>query len=636
MNPEETRKTIQNSTTETLLGYRTSDLGVEQNIGIPDTKRLMHTLTIGPTGSGKTQIMVHAALQDIRKGQGCCIINPKGDTLDELLRKIPEDRLDDVIYLNPATTPVPGINVLEPYLTEEMTTAQRENQKEIIVSDLIDLFRRYSENWGDRFGRILETLLRAHLDLNINEDESNTLVDIYRCVVNDDQLSQLIDKTEDPVTREELVRVKEDMGSYEMEPLQRRLNDFMENQTIRDVIASEQSGVNFQDVVNENKIVLVDIQKGEVGETVSNLVGSIIITKVWAAAQSRITQPPEQRDPFYLYVDELQNFAGEGSNFAKILSEAREYGLGCWLVTQYINQLDTSMRRAVTNNCRTKIVFDPSDAENLSQIAGMLRGLSKAELQHLGNYRAALQTPTEQQARQAVTFSTYPPWDSERDKISDIKDNASPKSTVQRQVTGQQSLGKSANAGGETHASLLKNAKEQLTENGFHVNLLYQAEGEDKPDGHVHLPDDTTAHLEAEHSTLSKPSKVLKNLERAADQDRETIFVVEPGNATKLENIVSDPVNRRGTEHEDENGSYSYYKTDDNQTVTSTEKLLNAEYRILEVAADKLDEHDAETEPECPELDTSTREELENFCLHRDEDGFCTELETTCVITHEE
>ncbi|MFB6218153.1 MAG: type IV secretory system conjugative DNA transfer family protein, partial [Halobacteriaceae archaeon] len=114
--------------------------------------------------------------------------------------------------------------------------------------------------------------------------------------------------------REQLVRIKEDMSSYDMEPLQRRLNDFVMNATIRRVIGAEDSGVDFREVVDEGKILLVDVRKEDISNTVAELVGSIVITKIWAAAQSRSTEPEAERTPFYLYVDELQNFAGEGSN----------------------------------------------------------------------------------------------------------------------------------------------------------------------------------------------------------------------------------------------------------------------------------------------------------------------------------
>ena len=634
MNPEETRTLIKS--TENLntsfLGYRESQLGIEENIGLTDNYRLTHVLNTGPTGYGKTQLLVHTALQDSIKGHGLCIINPKGDLIDEFLAKLPENRLNDVIYINPAREPVTPINVLEPQITDEMNQAQKENQKEIIVSDLIDLFKRQSENWGDQFGRVLETLLRAHLDLNIKQDSSKTLVDVFRCVTQEQPLTKLIDQTQDSVVREQLVRVKEDMSSYEMEPLQRRLNDFVMNPTIRKVIGAEKSGLDFRKSLDKGKIILVDIQKGEVGGTVSELVGSIVITKIWAAAQSRITQPIEERQPFYLYVDELQNFAGEGSNFTKILSEAREYRLGCWLATQYLQQLASKMRRAVSNNCRTKIIFNPSGSENTAQIAQMLQGINKTTLTSLGKYRAAVQKPSKKNQRNAIIFNTYPPWETDYTDIDKIKKEKAASRTGSRTKTQiNQSLGNQANAGGETHKELLAAAKQKLETRGFQVNLLYQGHEEEKPDGHIHLPDNEIAHLEAEHSTLSKPGKVLKNLHRGIKQNREVFFIVENGKAAKLENIVSDPVNRRGSEYEDEEGGYSHYTTENGEPVTEVEELRQAEYRILELAGDELEEHE-EIEDECPELEHNDREDLENFCLYRDEDGFCSALETQCVL----
>lgn len=145
------------------------------------------------------------------------------------------------------------------------------------------------------------------------------------------------------------------------------------------------------------------------------------------------------------------------------------------------------------------------------------------------------------------------------------------------------------------------------------------------------MPDSEITHLEAEHSTLSKPGKVLKNLGRGLEENREVIFVIEEGKAAKLENIVSDPVNRRGNEHEDEEGSYSYYTDSNNEPVENVDELGEVEYRLMELQEDGLTEYE-DGEAECPELDHSDREDLENFCLYRGEDGFCSALETQCVL----
>jgi 3-dehydroquinate dehydratase len=479
MKPQEVKQLIQRTgqLETTYLGTRQSNLGIEENIGVQDQYRRTHVLNIGPTGYGKTQLMVHAALQDAEKGHGFAVINPKGGLITELLQKLPEDRLDDIIYLNPGREPVPGINVLQPQITEDMTDAQIENQKEIIVSDLLDLFKRLSKNWGDRWPRVLETLLRAHIDLNIQQDAEKTLLDVFSTIIKDEDLEDLISETQDAVVRKQLVSIREDLSSSQLEPLQRRLGDFGMNPIIRKIIAVKHSSFDFKDAVDNQKIILVEVQKGDVGGQISQLLGSIVITKIWAATQSRINQPENQRVPFYLYVDELDNFAGEGSNFATILSEAREYQLGCWLATQYLGQLDSDMQQAVSNNCRTKITFNLDGTEHPGKIARMFSGKSQSDLTELGKYRAVVQSPTEKQQAQATEFSTYPPWQPSNERsIESIKRKQTPAKQSNRvELELQQSLGNSANAGGEQHGELLATAKQQLeNQEEVQVNLLYQ------------------------------------------------------------------------------------------------------------------------------------------------------------------
>lgn len=620
MNSEESRKRVESADKETYLGTYTSLLGVEEDIGIDDKRRLQHVLCVGATGTGKTVIMSHAALQDAHKGYGFCMVVPKGQIIDQVLQKLPEDRLDDVIYIDPSMPEPPSINVLEPYITPGMGVAERELQKEIIVSDLIDLFKRQSENWGDRFGRILTTLLRAHIDLNI-QGGNRSLMDVFDCVTDPDSLKRLINRTDDRVIREQLVRVREDLTSRELEPLQRRLNDFLENRVTREIVSVERTGVNFRDVLQEGKIILVNVQSGKLGRTVSQLVGSIVITQIWAAAQSRITQPEEQRVPFYLYVDELQNFAGEGSNFATILSQAREYGLGCWLVTQYLKQLPVEMRRALTNNCRTKVVFDSTGTEDLARLAGMIPGIDKQRLTSLGDYEAVVQQPR----NPPITVHTYPPWTPEEERdLSELKKRKTRQvhtDTVQQ--TRPLSLGPGSNAGGQQHSALLQAAKQELEERGLEIKQLYQEPGADEPDGTVLLPDNSVAHLEAEHSTLTKPGKVLNNLRRGMNQERKVIFVVEKGRRQKLESILTDPVNRNGDRFKDESGSYTYYR-ENGEDLADIEPLREADYHILELELDNSDS-------DCPELSEFTQEQLRDFCSFRS-NGDCTLLNKPCVF----
>lgn len=637
MDTDQVKTLVENSgdLRETFLGYHESSLGVQESIGIRDEHRNTHVLELGATGTGKTQAAVHTALQDIHKDRGICFINPKGDAINQILAKIPDDRLDDVIYINPASEPVTPINPLEAHVHDEMSPAELENQKEIIVGDILALFKRQSVNWGDQWPRILSTVLRAFLDLNIRYEQTNTLADALHAVTDDDALTDLIDRTDDPVLRSHLVSIQNDLSDHAKLPLQNRIQDFLGNDVIRRVLNGENS-VDFYDAITSQKIILVDVQRGEIGRNASPLVGSIVLSQVWAAAQARIALPEEERQLFSVFVDEVKHYASESSNFDEILAESREYGLSVWLISQYLDQLDPAMQRAAVNNCRTKIVFRPEIADDGTRVANMLVGLDKDDLQRLGEYRAAMQRPD---GKNAVTFTTFPPWDGERDQdeLAQLKRQATYGSEeTELQATDLFDLGPAANAGDQLHSMLLQAAQTYLENRPevAKVNLLHQDPGDERADGHVMKQNGAVAHLEAEVSSLTKPAKVLQNLRRAAEQGRKCVFIVEEDGIDRLLNIVEEPVNRRGSEFEDEQGSYRYYKDDGGEPVTDLDLLRDAEYRVL-VRGETGAVRDVSTEAEvdCPELDTmTTEEELESFCLYREENGFCTQLEQPCVL----
>jgi predicted transcriptional regulator len=607
MKPGDTKELVYNAenTKETYVGYQTSILGVEENTSIKDQHRIKHCLTTGENGTGKSIELLHVALQDTVKGHGLALFNPKGKLIDRYLARIPENRLDDLIYVNPVTQPITGINVLEPYVNRDSPVAVKTNQIELIVSNLIQLFKRQSDNWGDRFGRVLATLLRAGIEANIEYQAGYTLLDIKHCVTDNSKIEELIDDTSDPEYRRQLAQIKDNLSDSQLEPLVRRLNDFTENKTVRHVIAAENSDIDFREVINQNKILLVDVRSGEVGNTVTELLTSIVITKLWAAAQTRYYQEQEV-EPFYLFIDELQSFPMEGAQFEEILSKAREYRLGCWLATQYLAQLPREMRDAVQNNCRTKLVFDPSGSDDLSKLNRMLRSTDQKQLNALGDFRAILQTPGTHQRKKAEVIDTFPPWNTDNVDLDYLKNMASPATGTPQQPVF---VGKGTNSGGKKHNELLTKAENELEERGLQVKTLYQDSGDDKTDGEVQLPDGSIANLEVEHGTLSKPAKVLENLRRAAEQDRETIFIVEQDKARKLHNILSDPVNRLEDQHSDEHGKFSYYR-EDREPITELDWMEKAKYRILESSEDGLQLYD----------DTGDQDKQEQFNELRDID----------------
>ncbi|GCF16232.1 hypothetical protein Harman_41670 [Haloarcula mannanilytica] len=245
MKPEDTLELIENCGGKevTYVGTKTSILGAEKNVYIEDRHRAKHALTTGVNGTGKTHELLHVALQDSVKDRGFAIFNSKGTVIDQFLAKVPENRYDDLVYVNPYREPITGINVLEPYLDQTVPTAAKTNRIELIVSNLIQLFKRLSTNWGDRFGRVLTTLLRAGVEANIEHRAGYTLIDIKNCVTDNEELKQLIDDTKDPELRSQLVTIKDDLSDSQLEPLVRRLNDFTENKTVRHIVGSETRAV---------------------------------------------------------------------------------------------------------------------------------------------------------------------------------------------------------------------------------------------------------------------------------------------------------------------------------------------------------------------------------------------------------
>jgi len=633
MNPEETRNLIENSDAfqTTFTGTHTSTLGVEEDVGIPDDKRFMHTIITGPTGSGKTELLVNAALQDINKDRGIAMVVPAGHAIDEIIARMPEDRINDILYINPASsTGPPALNVLEPYTEDAVNT---EKQKEIIVNDVVDLFKRRSDNWGERFGRFLDHLLRAHIEMNIEHGESYNLYDLYECIRSEDRMDNLIQRTGDSIRRKQLNRIKDEYGTKELNPVEYRLEDFTGNRLLRDMISADESGVNFRKAVNNQKIILVELQKGVIGEETAQVIGSLVLTKIWSAIQSRVNQSVESREPFHLYVDELQNFGSSDSSIATMLAEGREYRLGLCLATQYLSRLDADMQDAVVVNCRNKIAFKPADgdASTLSRVMGA----DKKVLERLSEYQVVLQKPVSGVDDEAmITVDTYPPWEGERERISDVREEQAIAASTAGELEVSERTGTHQTAGGDMHDALLAVAEKRLHElDAQQVNIFGQT-GDNRADGFALFEDGSQAYLEAENTTLSKPGKVLHNLKRAYEDGNECIFVVREEERDRLEAILRDPVNRSGTGQEDSEGEYAYYKTGSGEQFTDLELVEDSEYRVLDVSAEELQKFIEDVEAECPQLDNGfTKDELKIECMERLDDGYCQALGQQCVLT---
>lgn len=618
----------------TLVGYRRSCLGRDHHYGIDAGKRCQHVLLTGPTGAGKTTTMTTAAYQDAHAGRGFAMLVQKGQAIDDLLAVIPQSRHDDIIYLNPAET-VPALNVLEPVGTS-LSLAQEDHQIDIIVGMLLATLKRYSESWGDRFPQVLEAIIRGQLEQNFQKGARATLLDVYNCVVNPDQLSVLIDSVTEPVVREELVSVKEDLSMVQLEPVRRRLNHFLMKRPLREALSRPTSSLDFRALLDEEQILLVDLQRGDLGSRVAEAFGSLILLKLWTAAQSRIDQPLDKRTPYYLYLDELQHYVVDSTLLSTLLNEAREYRLGCCVATQSLSNLATAdLREAVVTNCRSKLLFAPEGAQAANHISGLVSGVDTTTLAHLDEYQALFQTPGGEIGRSTTIITTYPPIVGDPTQATRLKQQHLVSGDAHLQSKLETTIGRAANAGGPTHDALLEQAEVELEAAGAEVILAHQGPGEAKPDGWVTYPGGSKAHLEVEAATLTKPAKVLRNYRRAIDTGLACQFVVASGNGDRLRSILEDPVNRQGGAHEDERGTFDYYQ-DEHGAVRDLAVLAEGQYDILEVDLTEALKTATADVDDCPELDAFSMDELQTFCRYRTTADDCRLLGTQCVLLEDE
>jgi hypothetical protein len=322
--------------------------GINHQFGILRTDRSRHIYIIGQTGAGKSGTLELLALSDIFYGQGYAIIDPHGDFAVSNMRFIPGSRLQDVVYFNPADTAYPlGFNPLE--VTDP-------NQKNSICSEVIGVLKRmFGESWGPRMEHILRYTILALLDR-----PTTTMLDITRMLTDKKFRQDTLEYCKDTVVlsfwRNEFASWNDKFAAEAVAPVLNKIGAFTANPIIRNIIGQPKSTFNIRQIMDEGKILIVNLSKGLIGEDNAGILGSFMVTKIQLAAMSRSDIPRiEDRRPFYLYVDEFQNFATD--SFATILSEARKYGLNLTVANQYISQMSETVRNAVFGNVGTMLSF---------------------------------------------------------------------------------------------------------------------------------------------------------------------------------------------------------------------------------------------------------------------------------------
>lgn len=329
----------------------------QQKFGIKTDDRRRHMYLIGKTGMGKSTIQENMIIEDINAGRGIAVVDPHGDLAEKIIQYIPSNRIDDVIYFNPADTNYPiAFNVVEqvdPHL------------RHLVASGLIGVFQKlWADSWGPRLEYILRNSILAILDY-----PDSTLLAVTRMLSDKPFRKKVVANIQDPVVKafwvNEFAGYADKFASEAVAPIQNKVGQFLSSSLIRNIVGQVKSSIDMRKIMDERKILIMNLSKGRIGEDNSSLLGSMIITKIQLAAMSRVNILEEKRKDFYLYIDEFQNFTTD--SFANILSEARKYRLNLIMANQYIEQLGETVRAAVFGNVGTLILFRVGavDAEEL-------------------------------------------------------------------------------------------------------------------------------------------------------------------------------------------------------------------------------------------------------------------------------
>ncbi len=332
---------------EIIFFGQTTFRGERKRFGIKTDDRRRHIYVIGKTGMGKTELLKNMVIQDIKNGNGVGFVDPHGEAAEEILKFVPEDRIKDVVYFNPADIENPiAFNIMEDVDAE---------YRHLIAGGMMGVFKKiWPDVWSSRMEYILNNAILALL-----ETPGSTLLGINRLLADPEWRNEILENVKDSVVKafwlKEFARYSQ---RYEIEAtaaIQNKIGQFISSPLIRNIIGQEKSTIDIRKIMDEKKILIMNLSKGRVGEDSSRLLGALLVTKLQLAAMSRVDIPEKDRNDFILYIDEFQNFSTD--SFASILSEARKYRLSLVLAHQYINQMEEKVRDAVFGNVGTMITF---------------------------------------------------------------------------------------------------------------------------------------------------------------------------------------------------------------------------------------------------------------------------------------
>jgi len=325
--------------------------GQERNIYMGQEDRMKHMYIVGRTGTGKTELLKSMIIQDMRAGNGLCFLEPHGEGIEQLLELVPPERAEDVIFFDPTDRDRPiGFNLLEVNNIEEMHQ---------VASSIINLmYKLYDPHKTGIIGPRFEHAIRNAM-LTVGTIPGATFIEVNRALTDNKFVQEILPNVKDPIVKrywtDQIAQTSDFHKSETLDYIASKFGKFVTNKLVRNIIGQSKSGLSFREAMDQKKIVFLKLAKGLLGEEDANFLGLVLVPKILAAALSRQDTPKEQRNPFYLYVDEFQNFATP--DFAQMLSEVRKYNVGLILANQFISQLDEQVRDAVFGNVGTLMTY---------------------------------------------------------------------------------------------------------------------------------------------------------------------------------------------------------------------------------------------------------------------------------------
>lgn len=394
--------------------------GEKREVRMKLDDRRRHAYIIGQTGTGKSEFMKHLIRQDIEGGQGLCVIDPHGDMVNDLLGQIPEHRMADVVYFDPGNTQMPmGLNFLE-------YDERYPEQKTFVVDELLAIFNKLY-NMELAGGPMFEQYFRNATHVVLEDPASgNTLLEIIRVLSDKAFRDYKLSRSKNPLVNSFWRDIAEKTGGehalQNMIPyITSKFDTFLSNEIMRPIIAQQRSAFNMRDIMDNGKILLVNLSKGRVGETNSSLLGLVIVGKILMAAFSRASEiDQEKRRDFFLYLDEFQSVTTP--SISTILSEARKYRLSLIMAHQFIGQLSDEIRKAVFGNIGTIVSFriGREDAETVEkQFAPVFSGY---DLTNIENFHAYIKMLMDGQTSKPFSIKMLPPKESNKALAETIKD----------------------------------------------------------------------------------------------------------------------------------------------------------------------------------------------------------------------